>query len=186
MQLSNRQALPTSQKNAWDALNNIEVLQKCIPGCESLTETAPGQYEILITAAVGLVKAKFKGKLRIADPSPPSAYRIEFEGQGGAAGHGKGSASVRLEPISADRCDLIYEANASVGGKIAQIGQRLVDVAAQKMAGEFFGAFEKQLAALYPVASGPAEASPAPARKLSLWARIQQVFLRVLGRRRSA
>lgn len=185
MQLSNRQALPTSQQNAWDALNNIEVLQNCIPGCESLTEVPPGQYEILITAAVGPVKAKFKGKLRIADPSPPSSYRIEFEGQGGAAGHGKGSASVRLEPTSAERCDLVYEANASVGGKIAQIGQRLVDVAAQKMAGEFFAAFEKQIAELYPLAPVPAEASPSAAPKASLWARIQRVFVRLLGKRKS-
>lgn len=186
MQLSNRQALPTSQQNAWDALNNTEVLQKCITGCESLTEVAPGQYEILITAAVGPVKAKFKGKLRIADPSPPCSYRIEFEGQGGAAGHGKGSASVRLEPTSADRCDLVYEASASVGGKIAQIGQRLVDAAAQKMAGEFFGAFEKQLAALYPIAPSPAVASPAPGPKATFWTRIRQLFVRLLGKRQSA
>ena len=185
MQLSNRQALPTSQNNAWDALNNIEVLQRCIPGCESLTEVAAGVYEIHITAAVGPVKAKFKGKLRITDPAPPNSYRIEFEGQGGAAGHGKGSASVCLEPTSADRCDLVYEAQASVGGKIAQIGQRLVDAAAQKMAGEFFASFEKQLATLYPPAPGPVAASPSTAPKASFWTRLQRAVMLLLGKRRS-
>jgi uncharacterized protein len=186
MQLSARQELPTSQKNAWDALNNTDVLQKCIAGCESLTEVAPHQYEILIIAAVGPVKAKFKGKLRISDLSPPTSYRIEFEGQGGAAGHGKGSANVRLEPASDDRCELVYEANASVGGKIAQIGQRLVDVAAQKMAGEFFAAFEKQLGVLYPSAAFETAAAPAPSPTHSLWTAIVEFFRRHFGKRRSA
>jgi carbon monoxide dehydrogenase subunit G len=142
MQISNQQNLSVSQQQAWDALNDVEVLQKAIPGCESLVETAPQNYEVHILAAVGPVKAKFKGKLKLSDLQPPSSYRIHFEGQGGAAGHGKGSASVRLEPTSASSCVLHYEATASVGGKIAQIGQRLIDMAAQKMAGEFFQSFK--------------------------------------------
>ncbi len=159
MQIANQQNLSVSQQRAWDALNNIEVLQQAIPGCESLTETAPQHYEVLILAAVGPVKARFKGKLKLSDLQPPASYRIDFEGQGGAAGHGKGSAVVRLEPTSDSTCVLHYDATATVGGKIAQIGQRLVDMAAQKMAGEFFQNFNAQLDVLYPPAVVP-QAAP--------------------------
>lgn len=157
MQISNQQNLSVSQQHAWDALNNIDVLQKAIPGCESLVETAPQNYEVHILAVVGPVKAKFKGKLKLSDLQPPASYRIDFEGQGGAAGHGKGSAGVRLEPTSGNSCVLHYEATATVGGKIAQIGQRLVDMAAQKMAGEFFQNFNAQLELLHPAPACAAE-----------------------------
>lgn len=157
MQISNQQNLSVSQQHAWDALNNLEVLQKAIPGCESLVETAPQNYEVHIMAAVGPVKAKFKGRLKLSDLQPPASYRIDFEGQGGAAGHGKGSASVRLEPTTETSCVLLYEATATVGGKIAQIGQRLVDMAAQKMAGEFFQSFNAQLELLYPALAAAQE-----------------------------
>jgi carbon monoxide dehydrogenase subunit G len=160
MQISNQQNLSVSQQHAWDALNNIDVLQKAIPGCESLVETAPQNYEVHILAAVGPVKAKFKGKLKLSDLQPPASYRIDFEGQGGAAGHGKGSASVRLEPTSENSCVLHYEATATVGGKIAQIGQRLVDMAAQKMAGEFFQNFNAQLELLHPAPASAAQERP--------------------------
>lgn len=170
MQLASQQALPVSQQQAWDALNNVDILQRSIPGCSSLTEVEPQQYEILITASVGPVKAKFKGKLKLLDLTPPNAYRIEFEGQGGAAGHGKGSAAVRLEATSAQRCVLHYEATASVGGKIAQIGQRLVDMAAQKMAAEFFSNFEAQLAVLHPGA--PEIAMNEKPAEAPIWARL--------------
>lgn len=170
MQLASEQTLPVSQQQAWDALNNVDILQRSIPGCSSLTEVEPQQYEILITASVGPVKAKFKGKLKLLDLNPPNAYRIEFEGQGGAAGHGKGSAAVRLEATSAQRCVLHYEATASVGGKIAQIGQRLVDMAAQKMAAEFFSNFEAQLVVLHP---GTAEiAIDEKPAEIRIWTRL--------------
>ena len=114
MQISSQQTLPASQANAWAALNNIEVLKACIPGCESLTETEPGRYEVLITASVGPVKAKFKGKLGLADINPPESYTINFEGQGGAAGHG-GGASQRREGL---------------GGAVAE-AERVAEVAAR-------------------------------------------------------
>ncbi len=189
MQISNQQPLSVSRQQAWDALNNIDVLQKAIPGCESLVETAPQHFEVLILAAVGPVKARFKGKLKLSDLQPPTSYRIDFEGQGGAAGHGKGSASVRLEPTSDNSCVLHYEANATVGGKIAQIGQRLVDMAAQKMAGEFFQSFHAQLELLYPAAVAPAQTGSsmptgagfeAP-RTSGLWAAISAWFARRFG-----
>ncbi len=185
MQISSQQTLPASQDNAWAALNNIEVLKACIPGCESLTETEPGRYEVLITAAVGPVKAKFKGKLGLADINPPESYTINFEGQGGAAGHGKGSAKVRLENTGLNESVLHYSADASVGGKIAQIGQRLVDMAAQKMAAEFFANFNRQILLLYPAdpASPLTPVSEADAGGViqpGLWSRLRRWFRSLL------
>lgn len=189
MQISNQQNLSVSQQHAWDALNNVDVLQKAIPGCESLVETAPQNYEVHILAAVGPVKAKFKGKLKLSDLQPPASYRIDFEGQGGAAGHGKGSAGVRLEPTSGNSCVLHYEATATVGGKIAQIGQRLVDMAAQKMAGEFFQNFNAQLELLHPAPAAAAqelpETQPVARAKApqgsGLWLAIKAWFARVFS-----
>ena len=184
MQISSQQTLPASQQNAWDALNNIDVLKACIPGCESLTETEPGRYEVLITASVGPVKAKFKGKLGLADMNPPESYTINFEGQGGAAGHGKGSAKVRLEDAGANQSVLHYTADASVGGKIAQIGQRLVDMAAQKMAAEFFDNFNRQILLLYPAAPGAttAEVAAAPDVRTGVWTRFTNWLRALLDR----
>lgn len=189
MQISNQQNLSVSRQHAWDALNNIDVLQKAIPGCESLVETAPHNHEVHILAVVGPVKAKFKGKLRLSDLQPPASYRIDFEGQGGAAGHGKGSATVRLEPTSENSCVLHYEATATVGGKIAQIGQRLVDMAAQKMAGEFFQNFNAQLEQLHPAPELTAQALPEKhrdahsigPRSSGLWLAIKAWFTRVFS-----
>jgi carbon monoxide dehydrogenase subunit G len=186
MQISNQQTLPASQANAWAALNNIEVLKACIPGCDGLTETEPGRFEVLITAAVGPVKAKFKGKLSLTDVNPPESYTINFEGQGGAAGHGKGSAKVRLEPAGPNQSVLHYAADASVGGKIAQIGQRLVDMAAQKMAAEFFDNFNQQILTLYP---SPVGVQEAPATQTSrpeggapnLWSRFGAWLRKIFG-----
>lgn len=145
MQLTNEQILSAPLQQVWDALNDTAVLQACIPGCEGLTEVEVGQYELLVLAAVGPVKAKFRGKLQLSDLRPPHSYTIQFEGQGGAAGHGKGTAQVVLKPLDAGATVLQYTATATVGGKIAQIGQRLVDMAAQRMAAEFFSNFEKAL-----------------------------------------
>lgn len=180
MQISSQQSLPISQQNAWDALNNIDVLKACIPGCESLTETEPGRYEVLITAAVGPVKAKFKGKLDLADIIPPESYTIIFEGQGGAAGHGKGSAIVRLEDTGNNQSVLLYTANASVGGKIAQIGQRLVDMAAQKMAADFFNNFNRQILLLYPGAT-TVDLKVAPDIQPGAWTRFKNWIRALLG-----
>ena len=172
MQLTNQQILPVSQAQAWEALNDISLLQAAIPGCEAITATGENQYEVLVTAAVGPVKAKFKGKLRLENLQPPTSYTLQFEGQGGAAGHGKGSADIRLEAQGPNVTVLHYTANASVGGKLAQIGSRLVDMAAQKMATEFFETFNTKLQERYGVAPAELEAPPAPAgffAKLAAW-----------------
>ena len=178
MQLTSQQLLPASQAQAWSALNDTEVLKACMPGCESITPTGPDQFEVLVTAAIGPVKAKFKGKLKLADMNPPESYTIHFDGQGGAAGFGKGSAQVRLEPTSATSSTLHYVAEAQVGGKIAQIGSRLVDMAAQKMAGDFFTAFSAKLYEMYGVINA---APPPPPKPPGLMARLVAWFKRLFG-----
>lgn len=175
MQLTSQQTLPVNQAQAWEALNDVTLLQAAIPGCESITATGENQYELAITAAVGPVKARFKGKLQLEDLVPPTSYTMRFEGQGGAAGHGKGSAQVRLEAVGPRETVLHYSANASVGGKLAQIGSRLIDMAAQKMAGDFFDTFNAKLAERYGVAPAPA---PAPT---GVWARLVAWLKKLFG-----
>ena len=163
MQLTHQQTLPVTQAQAWEALNDISLLQQAIPGCESLTPSGDNQFEVLITAAIGPVKAKFKGKLQLENLQPPTSYTLRFEGQGGAAGHGKGNAEIRLEATGPRETVLHYTAHATVGGKIAQIGSRLVDMAAQKMATDFFEAFNARLQERYAVVAAPVPAAaPVP------------------------
>ena len=149
MELTSEQILPVDQATAWAALNDIDLLKQSIPGCESLESTGPDAFELVILAAVGPVKARFKGRMQIEDARPPEAYTIRFDGQGGAAGFGKGSANVELVP-EGPLTLLRYTATAQVGGKIAQIGSRLVDMAARKMAGQFFDKFGEVLAQRHP------------------------------------
>jgi hypothetical protein len=177
MQLTNQQTLPVGQAQAWEALNDITLLQAAIPGCEAITPTGENQYELAIMAAVGPVKARFKGKLQLEDLQPPNSYTLRFEGQGGAAGHGKGHAEIRLESTSARETVLHYTAHASVGGKIAQIGSRLVDMAAQKMATEFFETFNSKLQERY----GVAPAEPVRAAPQGLFARIAAWLRKLFG-----
>ncbi len=175
MQLTNQQTLPVGQAQAWAALNDLELLKEAIPGCESFTPTGDNQYEILVTAAIGPVKAKFKGKLQLENLQPPNAYTMRFEGQGGAAGHGKGQAEIRLEAAGPGATILHYTAHATVGGKIAQVGSRLVDMAAQKMATEFFESFNARVQQRYGIAAAPAVPRP------GLWARLVAWIRRLFG-----
>lgn len=176
MQLTGQETLPVGQAEAWDALNDTEMLKASITGCEALTPIGEGQYEVLLSVAVGPLKAKFKGRLALSELQPPDSYRLAFEGSGGAAGHGKGQAQVRLEAVSAQQTTLHYAVEASVGGKIAQLGSRLVDMAAQKMAKDFFAAFKAALQARHPEAA----AAPAPAK--SVWQKLLDWYLGWLGR----
>jgi len=175
MQLTGEQTLPVPQEEAWRALNDIELLRESMPGCESITAVGDNDYEVLFTAAVGPVKAKFKGRLKLKDLAPPDAYTIEFEGQGGAAGHGKGRAEVKLEPAAPGATLLRYGVNASVGGKVAQVGSRLVDMAAQKMANDFFANFGAKLRERQTPAAPPAAEEP---RNLfaRLWRHLRRIF----------
>jgi len=158
MEMTGEQRIPASQADTWAALNDPEFLKACLPGCESIERVAENEYTVLLTARVGPVAAKFKGRMVISDAKPPNAYALAFEGQGGVAGFAKGSAAVQLAPQGAMETLLSYQAKANVGGKLAQIGSRLVDAAAQKVAGEFFTAFNERMSSMHAAAAVHAEA----------------------------
>ncbi len=162
MEMTGSQTLPVVRQIAWDALNDPEILKASITGCNELTRTSDTEFSTQVTAAVGPVKAKFKAKLTLMDVVAPESYMIRFDGQGGVAGFGKGEARVKLTEQGAATL-LEYSAKASVGGKLAQIGSRLVDATAQKMAGEFFTKFNAELARRNPGAVTAAAGSAATA-----------------------
>jgi hypothetical protein len=162
MELKNSRLLPVDRESAWQALNDPERLRAAIAGCESIVPTGENEYEAAMTAAIGPVKAKFKGRLRLSDVVPPESYTLAFDGQGGPAGFGKGTARVTLTPEGAGT-RLDYTVQAQVGGKIAQVGQRLIDGAARKMADDFFERFGAALAAEAPPPAAPAAVGPPPA-----------------------
>lgn len=140
MEMTGEQLIPLTQTATWDALNDPAVLKDCVPGCESIERISDNEYEVVLTVKVGPVSAKFKGKMTVTDADPPRAYTLSFEGQGGVAGFAKGEAKVALTPEnSATR--LAYSAKANVGGKLAQVGARLIDAVARQLAGKFFEAF---------------------------------------------
>jgi carbon monoxide dehydrogenase subunit G len=177
--------LPADRATAWKALNDVSVLQSSIPGCESLTVNASGGYDLAVNAAIGPVKARFKGTLTLADVEAPDRYTLRFESQGGPAGFARGEAHVSLEDGAAPQTTILrYVVAAQVGGRLAQVGSRLIDAAAAAMADQFFDAFARGLAPLAPTAvAGPSSAavpagSPPPAR-LGLWALFKS-FLRRL------
>ena len=151
MEMTGEQLIPASQKDTWNALNDTEILKACVPGCESIEPTGENEFAVLMTARVGPVSAKFKGKMKLSNIQPPVSYDLAFEGQGGVAGFAKGSASVKLA-AEGHSTRLSYSAKANVGGKLAQIGSRLVDAAAQKVAGDFFAAFNEKVAAAHAAA----------------------------------
>src|SRR5437762_4390741 len=146
MEMSGEQLVPAPQKAVWDELNDPEMLKACVPGCESIEKSGDDQYQVLMVARVGPVSAKFKGKLTLSDIKPPDSYSLSFEGQGGPAGFAKGGAQVRLSSQN-EHTLLAYDVKASVGGKLAQIGSRLVDAAAKKVADDFFRNFNEKLSA---------------------------------------
>jgi carbon monoxide dehydrogenase subunit G len=144
MELTGDRLIPAPRERTWAALNDPEVLKACIAGCESLERTGDDGFTALVAVKVGPVSARFKGNLKLSNVQPGSSYTIHFDGQGGAAGFGKGSADVALED-EAGQTRLRYTARAQVGGKMAQIGSRLVDAAAAKISEDFFQAFETRL-----------------------------------------
>ena len=158
MELSNTITIPAGVNATWQALNDPEFLKACIAGCEAIERVADNDYKVVVAAKVGPVSARFSGKLRLEDLQAPTAYSVVFEGQGGAAGFAKGRARVTLQPQEGDASTLLsYQAQAQVGGKLAQIGSRLVDAAAAKQAADFFTAFNTKMALLH----APAAAAPA-------------------------
>jgi hypothetical protein len=160
MEMKGEQLIPASQAETWKALNDPEFLKACVPGCEAIDPAGENAYTVLMTARIGPVVAKFRGKLALSDIDAPNAYSLAFEGQGGVAGFAKGSASVRLSAQGVGGTILSYTAKANVGGKLAQVGSRLVDAAAQKVAGDFFAAFNERMQALHGAPALAAEESP--------------------------
>ncbi len=148
MEMKGEQLIPASQQAVWDGLNDPEMLKACVPGCEAIEPAGENAYQVLMVARVGPVSAKFKGKLTLSDIHPPQSYSIAFEGQGGAAGFAKGGAKVALSQQN-NQTRLAYDVKASVGGKLAQIGSRLVDAAAKKIADDFFRNFNQKMAAMH-------------------------------------
>jgi len=144
MEMMGEQLIHATQADTWAALNDPEILKACVPGCESIDRTSDTEYVVQMTARVGPVSAKFKGKLSLSNMNPPHSYSIAFEGQGGVAGFAKGGADVSLTP-DGHSTKLAYKVKANVGGKLAQIGSRLVDAAANKVANDFFNAFNEKV-----------------------------------------
>lgn len=180
MELTGIQQIRRDRAGVWAALNDPDVLRQCIPGCESMTREGDAAYAVVMTAAVGPVKARFNGKLTLSDVCEEKSYVLNFEGSGGAAGFGKGGATVTL--AQQDSATLLtYKANARVGGKLAQVGSRLIDGMAAKMAADFFDRFRslveqpvpEEVAAAHvqaaPAGPAPARAEgPGPGRNLTL------------------
>jgi len=162
MEMTGEQLIPVPQAEVWRGLNDPEVLKACIAGCESIERVSDNEYRIALVAAVGPVKAKFTGKLLLSDLNPPNSYSLSFEGSGGAAGFGKGGAQVSLATEDSGT-RLSYTAKASIGGKLAQVGSRLIDGVARKMADDFFTAFNEKLAG---PAIQPTEAARAGRRRI--------------------
>ncbi|HEX3952514.1 MAG TPA: carbon monoxide dehydrogenase subunit G [Stellaceae bacterium] len=140
MEMNGERRIPAAQQLVWERLNDPEILKTCIPGCESVDRTADNEFTAKVVAKVGPVKARFSGKVTITDLDPPNGYTISGEGTGGVAGFAKGGAKVSLE-TEGDETVLRFTVQAQVGGKLAQIGSRLIDATARKMADEFFGRF---------------------------------------------
>ncbi|MCG8440559.1 MAG: carbon monoxide dehydrogenase subunit G, partial [Caulobacterales bacterium] len=133
MNLEGEYRLAARRERVWEALNDPDILRRCIPGCEALEKTGDNAFAATATAKIGPVKAKFNGNIELSDLDPPNSYRISGEGKGGAAGFAKGGAHVALRE-EGEATVLTYTVDAKVGGKIAQVGQRLIDSAAKKMA----------------------------------------------------
>lgn len=144
MQMQGSRQLTASAQDAWQALNDPEILKQCIPGCQRFEAESENVYLTTANIKIGPVSAKFNGRVELTDIKPPHSYSLHFEAQGGVAGHGKGTSHVEL--VENDQgVELKYTVESQVGGKLAQLGQRLVDGAAKSMADDFFKRFEKAL-----------------------------------------
>ena len=144
MEMTGQQVVPLPQAQTWEALNDTEVLKGCIPGCETLDKVAENQYKLTLKSKIGPVSARFTGIMTLQDVEAPRAYTMVFEGQGGVAGFAKGQAEVALSP-EGEGTLLSYSVKAMVGGKIAQLGARLIDGVARKLADDFFRCFNERV-----------------------------------------
>src|SRR5215468_359045 len=167
MDMTGNQHIEAPRDVVWAALNDVEVLRQSIPGCQSIEKVSDTEMNAKVTLKVGPVKATFAGKVTLSDLDPPNGYTITGEGSGGAAGFAKGSAVVRLAD-DAGATNLNYEVKAQIGGKLAQLGSRLIDATSRKLATEFFEKFSEAVA---PATEAPAAAEPATLEKKKGWFR---------------
>ncbi len=164
MQMAGDVSIAADRQHVWTALNDPDVLRQCIPGCESVTREGDNVLLAKVTARIGPIKAGFSGKVTLSELDPPNSYVISGEGSGGAAGFAKGSAAVKLTG-EGNTTQLHYEVEAAVGGKLAQIGARLIDTTAKKMAEDFFTKFVAIAESTSTTPPAPETAAPAPAPK---------------------
>jgi len=170
MEMTGERLIAAPRANVWDALNDPAVLQASIPGCESVTRTAPDAFEAKVALKIGPMAAKFAGKVKLENINAPAGYTIAGEGNGGAMGFAKGGADVALVETSPTTTTLSYTVKAQVGGKIAQLGGRLIDSTAKQMADQFFDRFQAQVGAANAPADSPAAVlAPAPNAALSIF-----------------
>lgn len=162
MDLTGEYRIPAPREQVWRALNDAEVLRQAIPGCEEIVKVSDTEFTAKVAVKLGPVSARFGGKVTLSDLDPPNGYRISGEGQGGAAGFAKGAATVKLAPAEGNATLLSYAVEASVGGKLAQIGSRLIDGSARKLADQFFGRFAEIVVAP-PAPAGVAAPTAEPA-----------------------
>ena len=184
MDMTGEQLIPARREVVWAALNDTDVLRECLPGCEAIERKSDTELTATIALRVGPVKATFNGHVTLSDLDPPRGYRITGEGSGGVAGFARGGATVRLEDQGTATL-LRYEAKAEVGGKIAQLGARLVDSTAKRLAGEFFerfGAVATARDATVPAAPEPVGSPASP----GWWSRLREWLGRLLSRPRAA
>ena len=162
MDMQGHRLLPVDQVKAWDALNDPAVLKACVPGCDKFEPLGDDAYAVGAAIKVGPVSAKFTGRVQLSEVTPPRSYKLTFEAQGGVAGFGKGESTVTLDPAPGGS-ELTYTVKSTVGGKIAQLGQRLIDGAAKSMADDFFRRFEEELLRRHPEAAAARVAVPVTA-----------------------
>ena len=158
MEILGQQLIAAPRQRVWDALNDPVILKASLPGCESVERVTPDEFRVVIKTAIGPLKARFQGSLKIAEALPPESCVMQFEGQGGAVGFGKGTSTVTLKEVP-EGTELSYEAKAQIGGKLAQVGSRLIDSVAKKMADDFFKAFQTELSPPDNTASSTAAAA---------------------------
>src|SRR3712207_353195 len=164
MEMTGERRIPAPRQAVWEALNDPEVLRASIPGCESVERVGEDQFQARVAVKLGPMSAKFGGKVRLENINPPESYTISGEGNGGAMGFGKGGADVSLEELAASETLLKYQVKAQVGGKMAQLGARLIDSTAKQMADQFFDRFAALLTPAPAEQAGTAEPAMAAAQ----------------------
>ena len=159
MDMTGQHTIPAPRQTVWEALNDPDVLKECIPGCEEIERTGDNGFTAKVSVKVGPVKAKFGGAVTLSDIDPPNGYTISGEGKGGAAGFAKGGAKVKLDEVDGGAATLLsFEVNAAIGGKLAQLGARLIDSTAKKYANDFFETFSAIAASRASAPAAPQQA----------------------------